>query len=385
MHEYDSVIGGGRVITPQGVLDPGAVYLEAGRIARVEAGGGVPVAAREVIDAGGLTVAPGFIDVHVHGALGHDAMDSSPEALAAMSGFLAQHGVTSYLATTMAADSAATLRAVRNVAACLGARGGADLLGVHLEGPYLNPGKKGAQRGDHVRAAHREEYEALLDLGAIRLITLAPEVEGALDLTRLAVSRGVRMALGHTAATYDQVMAAVEAGLNQATHTFNGMSPLHHREPGPVGATLSCDAIYAQLIVDLIHLHPAVVRLAVRAKGAARIILVSDAMRATGLADGIYDLGGQEVTVRGREARLADGVLAGSTLTLDRAVRNVMQAAGVPLEDALTMAAATPARALGLERRKGGIAEGLDADLVLLDGDLEVIRTLVGGATVFQR
>ncbi|MHB0858357.1 MAG: N-acetylglucosamine-6-phosphate deacetylase [Anaerolineae bacterium] len=385
MHEKDVVIAGGRVVTPQGVLEPGTVYLQEGRITGVKAGFGALHGGAETIDAQGLTVAPGLIDLHVHGAMGHDTMDATPEALAAIGGFLARHGVTSYLATTMAATPADTLRAVGNAAGFLGARGGAELLGVHLEGPYLNAGKKGAQRADHVRAAQRGEYEALLALGAIRLITLAPEAGGALDLIRLAVGRGVRVSLGHTEATYDQVMDAVDAGLSQVTHTFNGMAPLHHREPGAVGAALTCDALYAQLIVDLVHLHPAVVRLAVRAKGTARIVLVSDAMRATGLADGAYDLGGQEVIVRGGEARLTTGVLAGSTLSLDRAVAHVMQAAGVSLEQALEMASATPARSLGLEGRKGGIAVGQDADLVLLDEDLTVVRTWVGGMTVYQR
>jgi N-acetylglucosamine-6-phosphate deacetylase len=367
------------------VFERGVVTLREGRIAEVREGGTAPSDAGTIIQAEGLTVAPGLIDIHVHGAVGYDTMDATPEAIQAMARFFASHGVTSFLATTMTADRQATLAAIRNVASCLGpVAGGAEVLGLHLEGPYVNDAQAGAQRVAAIRPAEREEYEALFEAGPVRLITLAPEVQGNRELIPFAMARGAAVAIGHSQASYEEVLEAVALGLSQATHTFNGMPPLHHRQPGPVGAVLSCDALRAQVIVDLVHIHPAVVKLIVRAKGVERTILVTDAMRAAGLSDGTYDLGGQAVMVKGGEARLASGRLAGSTLTLDRAVRNAMAAAGLTLPQALQMATLTPAQSLGLAKRKGSLEAGKDADIILLDEELEVVLTMVGGAVVYR-
>lgn len=380
------LIRGGRVVTPLQVLERGTVVIREGRIADISEREPASSAEDTIIEAEGLTVAPGLIDLHVHGAVGYDTMDASPEAIQAMARFFARHGVTSFLPTTMTASREEILAAIRNVARCLGpCPGGAEVLGVHLEGPYVNESQAGAQLVSAIRPAGREEYAAFFQAGPVRLVTLAPEVPGNRELISYALAQGAVVSIGHSQASYEEALEAITLGASQTTHTFNGMPPLHHRQPGIVGAALSRDELRAQLIVDLIHIHPAVVKIAVRAKGPERIILVTDAMRAAGLSDGLYELGGQAVTVRQGEARLASGRLAGSTLTLERAVRNVMKAAQVPLEEALQMATIVPAQSLGLATRKGSLEPGKDADIILLDDALEIVLTMVRGEVVYRR
>lgn len=380
------MVAGGRVLTPWRVLERGTVVVEGERIAAVLEGSPPDQGDAERIDAAGLWVVPGFVDIHIHGAAGHDTMDATPEALAGMARFLARHGVTGFLPTTVAAATEDILAAVKNVAACQKQDlDGARILGVHLEGPYLNPGRPGAQPAVHIRPADRAEYERFFAWGNVRCITLAPEMPGCRDLIAYAVERGAAAAVGHSAATYEEVLEAVALGLSQASHTFNAMPPLHHRRPGVVGAVLTCDELLAQVIADLVHLHPATVKLLVRAKGIRRTILVSDAIRATGLPDGLYELGGQPVRVREGIARLEpDGSLAGSTLTLDRALANVMAAAGISSAEALPAATAVPAASIGLADACGTLAPGRWADLVLLDASLQVHLTMVGGEVVYR-
>lgn len=375
----------GLVMTPDGPRSGVNVIIEDEQISEVTPAHRGPDGER-VYDATGCTIAPGFIDVHVHGGAGHDTMDATPEALHGMATFFASHGVTSFLPTTVAADHAALLAAIANVSAYTReARDGARVLGIHLEGPYLSHMHPGAQPVAHFREALPAEYHALFAANNVRLISLAPEVKGTLALIAYAVEKGATVAVGHSAATYDQVMAAVTAGLSQACHTFNGMSGLHHRRPGVAGAVLTCDNIFAQVIVDLIHLHPAVVKLLVRAKGVERIVLITDAMRAAGLPDGDYELAGQQVSVSAGQVRLTHGdSLAGSTLTMDTALRNIMRATGLTLAEALPMATSVPAQSLGLGHELGAIKPGFVADLVLLDADLTVRATIVRGALAYQ-
>lgn len=333
----------------------------------------------------GSLLAPGLIDVHVHGALGMDVMDADPEALRQMARFYAQHGVTSFLATTTTDAPDRLLAAVKNVAQVMAeGTGGAELLGTHVEGPYIDQGRRGAQDPAHIRAPQPDEYRRLFDTGAVRLITVAPEAPQVDELIAFALEHGAAVSIGHTRASYELVRHVVELGANQATHLFNGMEPLHHRDPGVVGAALTLDDVYCQLIADNVHIHPAVLKLAVRAKGTGRILLITDAMRGAGMPDGEYNLGGLAVTVLHGEARLPDGTLAGSTLTLDRALVNIMAATGLSLMDVLPMATANPARALNMPQ-KGVIAEGKDADLIVLDDQARVMLTFVGGETVYRR
>lgn len=341
-----------------------------------------------VLDAHGCVLLPGLIDVHIHGAMGVDTMDAAPAALARLARFCAQHGVTGFLPTTMTADPPATLAAVEAVARA-GARphpNGARILGVHLEGPYLSPHYPGAQLADAIRPPDLDEFAALCAAGPVRMITLAPEMPGALNLIAAARGRGVVCVTGHTAATYDECEAGIAAGITQATHTYNAMSPLHHRNPGTLGSVLSNDAVYAQLIADNVHVHPAAMRILARSKGMARTVLITDAMRAAGLPPGAYDLGGQRVTVANGECRLDDGTLAGSVLTLERGLANFVAATGLDIATAWPAATATPAASLGLADQMGTVQAGYHADLVALDAaTLEVVATIIGGRVVYLR
>ncbi|GHO96760.1 N-acetylglucosamine-6-phosphate deacetylase [Reticulibacter mediterranei] len=380
----------GDVLTPQKVLEDATVLIEGERIVEIRQGGSYPAEAT-MLDAQGGLVAPGLIDIHVHGSAGYDTMDATPQALHAMATFFAAHGVTSFLPTTVTAEQTALLAAVENATWCQRHyQGGARIIGLHLEGPYISAAHPGAQPVPHIRPADPAEYTRLFARGNVRLISLAPEIAENRPLIEYAAAQGASVAVGHSAATYDDVMENVPRGLNQCCHTFNGMSRLHHREPGAVGAVLTCDEIYAQAIVDLVHLHPAIVKLLVRAKGTERVVLITDAMRAAGLSDGEYDLAGQSVTVSKGRAYLTYGnSLAGSVLTMDQGLRNLMQATELSLIEALPMATSVPARSIGLGHELGLLQPGYVADLVILkhnDGrDFQVETTIVQGNVVYQR
>jgi len=360
------------------------MLIEGGKIRAIAAHMDAPAGAA-MIDAHEHLVLPGFIDIHAHGAMGADAMEARPEALRIMARFFAAHGVTGFLPTTMAASRDRILAAVESVgralAGAVAAQGPASarILGVHVEGPYINPKQHGAQPPEFMRPADPDEYWSWFGSGVVKLVTVAPEVAGVMRLIEDAQRVGIAVALGHTDATYAQAQAAFAAGANQATHTFNAMRGLHHREPGALGAVLANDAVYAQLICDNTHVHPAAMAVLYKCKGAGRLAVITDAMQATGLGDGDFTLGGQPVVVRQGVARLADGALAGSTLTMDVAFRNIMAATGCTLAEASQMCSHTPACAIGMGDRKGKIAPGYDADLIILDRDLRVVRTIVGG------
>ena len=346
------------------------------------------------VDGSGCTLLPGFIDVHIHGSGGTDVMDATPESLETMSRFLVRHGVTGFYATTVTATREATLAAVENAARHVessrsenGEAGaaGARVLGVHLEGPFLSASFPGAQNPAHIRPPAATEFEELLGAGPVRMITLAPEVAGADALIGMAAAAGVRVVLGHTAATFEEATSAIEAGVSQATHTYNAMSGLHHRRPGALGATLSDDRIYAQLIADGIHVHPAAMRILGRCKGPARTLLISDAIGAAGMAEGRYEMGRLPVIVKDGACRLEDGTLAGSVLTMDAALRNFMAATGWPLVQAWPATSLSQAQAMGIDREVGRIRRGARADLVLLDGKAQVAATVVGGRLAYLR
>lgn len=377
--------------TPAGPLEGAWMLMSRGQIEQI--GQGAPPRLRNVqrLDgqsAHGWSTLPGFIDLHVHGALGHDTMDATPAALEAMARFFASHGVTGFLATTMTGPGEAITGALHNIRACLGkigpASGGAHLLGAHLEGPYLNPNAAGAQDPQHIRRADPGEFGPWLDLDVIRVATVAPEFPENQIFVAECRARGVVASVGHTQASYEQVLAAVALGARQMTHTFNAMTGLHHRKPGAAGAALSEDALVCEIIADNIHLHPAVIALIVRAKGPERAVLVTDAISGAGMPDGSYALGGQPITVARGMAALADGTLAGSVLTLDVALRNALEATGLPLSALWRISSANAARQIGLGGRKGTLAPGYDADVALLDSTLNVQATIVGGQIVYQ-
>ncbi len=367
-----------RIITPQGVRQDEDLNIEAGKIVSGPAGG-------EIVDAGGLWVAPGLIDIHVHGSIGCDTMQATPEALHGMARFFAQHGVTSYFPTTMSAPGEAVSAAIENVRTCPQPEDGAQHLGVHVEGPYLSTDHPGAQPPEVLRPPDPAEYGAWLSSGVVKLMTIAPELEGMETLIAAALEQGVELAIGHSGASYEAVIHAADMGVRQATHTYNGMLGLHHRKPGTLGGVLTEDRIYAQVIADGIHVHPAMVKLLLRAKGPQRTILITDAVAAAGLPDGDYTLDQQPIQVRDGISRTLGGALAGSTVTLDQALRNMMTFAGLSLPEALPMATSVPAEAMGLSGRKGAIVPGADADLIFLDDEAQICKTMIGGRIVYAR
>lgn len=369
-----TVLTNARVVTPDGVLESGTVTIDGGRISEVAARD--PQRAAEIVDLDGAWLLPGFIDIHVHGGGGHD-VTSSAEATAAAVAFHVGHGTTRTLVSLVTASIDALRRQLEWIAA-LAKDDSSTVVGAHLEGPFLSEVRRGAQNPAYLREPDRDAFAQLVDAagGTLRSVTFAPELPGALELIPDIHAAGAVAAIGHSDATYDQASAAIDAGAALATHLFNGMRPLHHREPGIIGAALRAD-LACELINDGVHVHPAITSLLARRP--ASLVLVTDAIDATGVGDGRFQLGGQAVQVRDGHARLEDGSLAGSTLTMDRAVRRAVLECGLAIEVAAACAATNPARVLNIDDECGSIAPGLAADLVVLDDELNVQRVMVGG------
>jgi N-acetylglucosamine-6-phosphate deacetylase len=369
----------GRVVTPDGVHSDGYVDVADGRITWVGHDAASLDRDRPEVHRG-HTIVPGFVDLHCHGGAGNTFTTGDARQARRAAAFHLAHGTTTLLASTVSAPHADLLAALRAYGPLVA---DGTLAGVHLEGPYLAPARCGAQNPAHLRDPEPAELASLLDSGAgtVRMVTLAPELPGGLAAIRSLVARGVVAAVGHTDASYEQTRAAVNAGARVATHLFNGMRPLHHRDPGPVAALLGAPEVTCELVADGVHLHPGTLRMAHTALGAGRAALVTDAIAAAGAEDGSYELGGLTVEVAGGTATLPDGTIAGSTLTMDAAVRAAL-AAGTGLADAVRMAATTPAAVLGLSSAVGAIVPGLRADLVVLDADLRVSRVMRAGRWV---
>ena len=340
------------------------------------------------IDVRGGIVAPGLVDLQVNGAAGVLFTDDpTEEALDAMAAVLPRFGCTSFLPTLLSCSEETAHRALTAAArACASPPGGAQILGVHMEGPFLHPDRAGAHDRRHLRPPSTAELGRWLESsgGSLRLLTLAPELPGASEVIREAVRRGVAVAVGHTTATYEKTAQAADLGATLVTHLFNATRSLTAREPGVAGAALALDALTASIIADGIHLHTATVRTVVRAKGAEHVALVTDAMPPVGPASHEFSLLGRRVTVHDGACRLDDGTLAGSVLTMDQALRNVVEWTGLPLQDALGMVTLLPARLIGADASKGGLEAGKDADIVVLDRDLRVLLTIVGGRVVYH-
>ena len=372
------------------LLEWPVVGIEDGRIASISPRAAVelPTDAR-VLDFPGAPLAPAFFDVHIHGAMGHDVMEATPEALDAMGSFLAAHGTGSFLATTVTAPLDATLRSLSGLAKLLAqppVAGRAQALGIHLEGPFLSHAKRGVQPAEHLLAPDIATFDRLFEAaeGRIRLMTLAPELPGAIELAAYATARGVRVSLGHSNATAAETRTAIAAGAVSATHTFNAMRPLDHREPGILGTVLTDDSLFAELICDGIHVAPEMVKLWWSAKGPERAILVTDAISAVGMPDGEYRLGSFEVQVANGRA-IANSVLAGSLLTLDHALANFLEFTGAPLEQALRLLTVNPVAMTGLGDQVGSLAVGEAVNLVALDEAGKLIGSVVNGQAAFAR
>jgi N-acetylglucosamine-6-phosphate deacetylase len=373
-----TVLAAGRAVVPDRVLAPGWVEVVGDRLVAV--GGGMP-ARRADVDLPGGVVVPGFVDLHVHGGGGASYTTGNQREAARVVDFHRRHGTT----TTMASLVTAELTELEGVVVALADLVADGLLaGVHLEGPWLSPAQRGAHDPGLLRDPEGSEVARLLRLGrgTVRMVTLAPELDGGLAAVRQVVEAGAVAALGHTDATYAVTREALEAGATVGTHLFNAMRPVHHREPGPVLALLDDPRATVEVIADGVHVHPVMLRHAVTSKGPEQAVLVTDAMAATGMADGDYQLGGLQVQVVDGVARLAEGgALAGSTLTMDAAFRGAVHDSGLPLEVAARLAATTPASVLGLSD-VGAIEVGKRADLVVLDQDLHVSAVMAAGAWV---
>lgn len=376
----------GHLYCPEEVMLNASLFVdETGNIAQIDRSG---KEAWEVIDLSRYKVFPGLIELHIHGAKGHDTMDANFHALDEMSQHLAMNGVTAFLAATVTSNYEDTVAAVKNVAHCT-ERGlaGAALLGSYLEGPYIAPEFKGAHPEVHIRSLELTEIKELIEASrnTIRVAVLAPEKPGAEEVITYLKSKGIRIAIGHSDASYSQTMHAIAKGASIAVHTFNGMRALHHREPGILGAVLTNNQIMAEVIADGVHVAQPVIEILCRCKSWENIILVSDSIRAGGLADGEYFLGEMKVLVKDGVARIENGSLAGSTLRLLDAVRFMFEKIKIPLLAAVHMASLNPAVSLGIDDVTGSIQQGKRADLVAIDENFNVVFSMVKGRIVYDQ
>jgi len=376
------LITGGRVATPDGVLDPGWMLVDDGTISSVGSGEPPTRPDAEVTDATGSWVLPGFVDIHCHGGGGAAFTSADPGHVRQVVDAHTAHGTTTMLASLVTRP---VPELVEQVAALAELVQDGLVAGVHLEGPFLSAARCGAHDPAILRPPDPVSVDALLAAGrgTIRMVTVAPELEGAVPAVKRLVDTGVIAAIGHTDALAEDIVPAVDAGASVATHLFNGMRPLHHREPGPIGALLDDERVTVELICDLVHLHPTIVRLAARHAGARRTVLITDAISAAAAGDGVYDIGGLEVNVTDGVPTLAGGgSLAGSTLTMDAAFRNMVQSCGLGVLDAVTAASTRPAELLGLGNVTGRLAAGYAADVVLLDDALRPTSVMRRGEWV---
>jgi N-acetylglucosamine-6-phosphate deacetylase len=384
-----TAIHASRILTPDEEISDGVIVVEGSRIVAIGHRDEMrlPPDAVDYV-ATGMMVVPGFVDVHIHGAGGHDVMEGDARALDRITSTVARHGTTSIVATTVTAPIEDTCRSLQGIAQYIRAHENAEsdglaaeILGIHLEGPFISKARRGVHPPDALAKPSVATLGKLIEAAdnLVKIVTLAPELPGALELIAAAVAGKIVAAIGHTDADYDQARAAIHAGARHAVHMYNAMRPFEHRDPGVVGAILTDPEVTAEVIADLVHVAGPAIQVLIGAKGFDTVLLVSDGIAATGMPDGKYRLGNFEVSVKDGVARNSEGKLAGSTLTMDRALRNIV-GIGVPLQDAVRMATVLPARRLGLAGKKGIIAVGADADLVALTPDLRVAGVMTRGA-----
>jgi len=377
-----------KLLTPTETVEHPLMLVADGKIIEIAAGKARPTPiGTQVLDLGDSVIAPGYVDLHIHGSAGFDVMDDNADALPAVERLLVRHGVTSYYPTTVTAPLDTTLRALERLADAIESGRHADKsaehracpLGIHLEGPFISHARKGVHPAANLLPPKVDTFERFWQAarGHIRMMTIAPELEDAAEVIIEAARRGVCVSLGHSDADFEATERGIAAGARHATHTFNAMRPLDHRGPGILGAVLTDSRLSADIIADGVHLDPPIVKLFATAKGAEQTVLITDATAATGMPDGRYHLGSLEVEVRDGKC-MADGKLAGSILTMDRAVRNLSRFAGWSLPQAVAAASRNPARVTGFAN-KGVLAAGADADFVVLNPAGEVLRTFVGG------
>lgn len=379
------LIKNARVYQEEGILEHGNVLLEAGKIVEISTEA-IDESAAQVIDGKGLNLIPGFIDTHIHGANGADTMDATEEALDAISSVLPAEGTTSFLATTMTQSTENIEKALKNVADYPKKPGHANIIGLHLEGPFLNFDKKGAQPGEYIIKPDIELFKRWQSLtgGLIKTVTVAPECDEDGSFIKYLAANGVNVSAGHTTANFAGIKRAVELGAHQLTHICNAMTGIHHRDIGAVGAAFTLKDLYAELIADNIHTSPEMLQIIYDNIGSERLILITDAMRAKCLADGMYELGGQAVGVKDNRATLEDGTLAGSILRMIDGAKNMLALDDVILENIIEMASVNPAKQIHMFDSKGSIKVGKDADVLLVDNALDIKYTIVSGQIAFE-
>ncbi|MCL2322318.1 MAG: N-acetylglucosamine-6-phosphate deacetylase [Oscillospiraceae bacterium] len=359
-------------------IEEGSILIKNGKIEKINP---IEYEEEDIIDGNGLYLSPGFIDVHIHGAGGVDTMDGSFESINLISKILCEHGTTSFLPTTMTCPKDDIKSALRSIKSAIN-RGceGAAVLGVHLEGPFISPNMIGAQNPNFVLEPSIDAFNEIASeyLDIVKVVTLAPELEGALDLIKYLSEKKIKISIGHSSASFKEAKEGIKCGCSHATHLFNAMTGLHHREPGIIGAVFDSD-ITCETISDGIHVVYPALRITYKIKTSDKVLLVTDAMMACAMPEGKYSLGGQDVYVKDGVARIKSGSLAGSVLTLNKAVRNIKENSPLPLYEIVKMATYNPARHCGVEDKKGKIEEGFDADLILFDEDINISRVIING------
>ncbi len=375
------VISNGEIFTSDGNFSSGSLHISGNKIAEIQYGNYDISHTEQVIDATGLYVIPGLVDIHLHGAAGYDFCDGTAEAFEKISQYELSRGVTSIVPATMTLPAYELERIVQSVSQY--AANDSSIKGITLEGPFISPEKKGAQDGRFIRKPDSELFFSLQEAsgGIIRQVTVAPEAEGAVDFIS-KVKDSCVVSLAHTAATYSEAMSAFKASANHVTHLYNAMLPFNHKEPGVIGAVFDSENIYAELICDGEHISPSVVRATFKLLGAGRLCMISDSMSATGMPDGEYTLGGQNVTKAGHRATLADGTLAGSVASLYDCLKTSVLDMGIPLTDAIMSCTITPAKSLGIDNICGTLSQGSSADILLLDKSLDIRYVIKDGEIV---
>ncbi len=379
---------GGRIITPFRVLKDGVLIIEDGKISELGKSSETKIPKGcKVYDVKGKRICPGFVDLLTHGGAGYGFADDSEVSIANISKYLLKHGSTTVLASLFAKPERLLLKDLRRLADYIEQHPESNIRGIHMEGPYLNKQLKGAMNESYLWQPSVESWNKIwkASKGQIKIMTIAPELPGAVGVMQAAAKEGVVLSIGHSTASYDEVENAIDNGAAHVTHIFNAMEPFHHRHPGVILGALLHNELKIELIADTLHVHPAVMELLLKLKGASGIILVSDSIRAGGMHEGEYEFADQKIYMKAKKAVLADGTLAGSTLTLNMAVKNMVETAGAKITEALRMASLNGAKVINLDHKKGILAVGKDADIVVLNDNYEVNMTILGGKIAYQR
>ncbi len=379
----------GNIILPDRVLTAGVVLVEGEEIADVlSQGERLPEKEADFRDFGQKLISPGLIDIHLHGAAGKDVMDCDLESLEQIALHQARCGVTGFLGTSVSSSLELLLRAIKSIRDAAQLPMPSEILGVHIEGPFLSRERKGAQDPSFIRGMSEEEVQKIIQAvrGLKTIVSIAPEVNMNEKFIKTLKENGLVVSIGHSDATYQKALESFEKGISHATHLYNAMSGYHHRDPGVVGAVFDSPGVTAEVIADGVHLHPSALRLVLARKSVDSVCLITDSIKAAGMGDGVYTMGNLEIEVKGNEARLREsGVLAGSVLTMNRAVRNVVEWTDLPLHQVINLASLNPARVLGLEDKWGSIQRGKYANFTIFNEDFEVVETILRGRTVLKK